>query len=373
MMGFNFLDIFASAVVFTLAIVLTFVKMPDGEHWRAIRRMNKLLIICYIVMGISNIVTAILMGNDSPSPIMMVSILVVSMYQAMLFTATCVVFIYPKKISVSWLIINAVVIAIISVGIVTLVCMKGNFVEVGIWTGIIVYAAELAYYCRLFSNSYKNSLRKLEENFDEDMRDSLRLVKNSFIGALAVGICALMFVIFRLGIICYNTFTCIYVVYYVYLVISVINYRIESGYIIKAIASDEKASDKSPDNENIEAELPPLAINPDAETQLSDALDKWVKEKQYVCNDQTVEEIATELGTTHTMLKWYFTNRMHTTFRTWRQNLRLMEAKRLLSDENIPTSAIPKLIGVVDKSNFHKLFRKQEGMTPQEYRNKIKH
>ena len=203
--------------------------------------------------------------------------------------------------------------------------------------------------------------------------DSLRLVKNSFIGALAVGICALMFVIFRLGIICYNIFTCIYVVYYVYLVISVINYRIESGYIIKAIASDEKASDKSPDNENIEAELPPLAINPDAETQLSDALDKWVKEKQYVRNDQTVEVIATELGTTHAMLKWYFTNRMHTTFRTWRQNLRLMEAKRLLSDENIPTSAIHKLIGVADKSNFHKLFRKQEGMTPQEYRDKLKH
>ncbi len=373
MMEFNFLDIFVSAVVFTLAIVLTFVKMPDGEHCGAIRRMNKLLIICYIVKGISNIVTAILLGNNSPSPIMMVSILVVSMYQAMLFTAICVVFIYPKKISVSWLIINAVVIAIISVGIETLVCMKGNFVEVGIWTGIVAYVAELVYDCLLFSNSYKNSLRKLEENFDEDMRYSLRLIKNSFIGALAVGICALMFVIFRLGIVCYNIFTCIYVAYYVYLVISIINYRIESGYIIKDIAFDEKASDKSSDNENIEAELSPLALNPDAEAQLSAALDKWVKEKQYVRNDQTVEEIATELGTTHTMLKWYFTNRMHTTFRTWRQNLRLTEAKRLLGDETIPTSAIPMLVGVADKSNFHKLFRKQVGMTPYEYRNKIKH
>ena len=85
-------------------------------------------------------------------------------------------------------------------------------------------------------------------------------------------------------------------------------------------------------------------------------------------NDLTVEEIAAELGTTHAMLKWYFTNRMHTTFRSWRLDLRVEEAKRLLRDEDVATSAVHTLVGVADKSNFHKLFSKQVGMTPREYK-----
>ena len=82
----------------------------------------------------------------------------------------------------------------------------------------------------------------------------------------------------------------------------------------------------------------------------------------------TVEEIAAELSTTHAMLKWYFTNRMHTTFRSWRLDLRVEEAKRLLRDEDVATSAVHTLVGVADKSNFHKLFSKQVGMTPREYK-----
>ena len=84
-----------------------------------------------------------------------------------------------------------------------------------------------------------------------------------------------------------------------------------------------------------------------------------------------VEEIAAELGTTHAMLKWYFTNRMHTTFRTWRLDLRVEEAKRLLRDEDASTSSVHTLVGVADKSNFHKLFHKQVGMTPKEYKEQI--
>ena len=89
--------------------------------------------------------------------------------------------------------------------------------------------------------------------------------------------------------------------------------------------------------------------------------------KQYVKNDQTVEEIACELGTTHTVLKWYFTNRMHTSFRTWRISLRIQEAQRLMCEEKVAASAVHKMVGVADKSNFHKQFRQVTGVTPKEY------
>lgn len=89
-------------------------------------------------------------------------------------------------------------------------------------------------------------------------------------------------------------------------------------------------------------------------------------------DDQTVEEIAAELGISHAMMKWYFTNRMHTTFRTWRIELRVAEAKRLLGEEGVSTAMVHKMVGIADKSNFHKHFHKYVGMTPREYQESMK-
>lgn len=49
----------------------------------------------------------------------------------------------------------------------------------------------------------------MEISYDEDMRGDLRFVKNCFLGALSVGISALVFVVFRLGNLCYSIFTCL--------------------------------------------------------------------------------------------------------------------------------------------------------------------
>lgn len=86
-----------------------------------------------------------------------------------------------------------------------------------------------------------------------------------------------------------------------------------------------------------------------------------------------MEEIADELGTTHTALKWYFTNRLHTNFRTWRIALRMEEAKRLISEDRTPIANIHKMVGVADKSNFYKQFRQATGMTPKEYKEQALH
>ena len=66
-------------------------------------------------------------------------------------------------------------------------------------------------------------------------------------------------------------------------------------------------------------------------------------------------------------MKWYFSTRKHTTFRSWRQRLRVVEAQRILREEKVSTSTLHTLVGITDKSNFHKLFRQYVGMTLREY------
>lgn len=361
-------DISAASVALAMAVVLACVKMPGGEQWRAMRRMNSLLIACYSAMGISNVVTALCGVSTSADQVMCAAMLIVSMFQAMLFTATCAVFVSPQKISVRWLTTNALAITLLAIAIVYTLCQGGFASNVGLLIGKAAYVAQLVYYCRLFKSCYDESLRRLETSYDEDMRGSLRLVKSCFIGALTVGLSALLYVVLHLGDVWYNVFTCIYSVYYIYLVICVINYRICSGYIVKVVAAQTAADAIPASDAACLTDSSAQTIAPDAEQHLVAAIDRWVNEKQFVRNDLTVEEIAAELGTTHTMLKWYFTNRMHTTFRSWRLDLRVEEAKRLLRDEDVATSAVHTLVGVADKSNFHKLFSKQVGMTPREYK-----
>lgn len=196
-----------------MVLVLTFIKMPDGEQWAALRRMNKLLIVCYGTMSISNFITAMCGISGAADPAMCVSMLAVSMYQAMLFTATCVAFVAPQKISVGWLTKNGIGITIVVAVMVTCLFYGGKFFEACLWAGIVVYVISLVYYCLLFKRSYEQSLKLLEISYDEDMRGDLRFVKNCFLGALSVGISALVFVVFRLGNLCYSIFTCLYTLY----------------------------------------------------------------------------------------------------------------------------------------------------------------
>ena len=356
-------DITSAFVQLTMAIVLVSISTPDDKQWSAIRRMNRLLFACYACIGLSNIATGLLgvgiQGNDT----MWLAILLVSMYQAMLFTATCVTFISPHRADKRWLSINTGVITLVSIGSIVMFYMDKRSADWLIMADALFYSAQLVYYSRLYRMAFIEIRQQLEACYDEDLSASLRWITKCFVSALMVGISALVFSVCRLGTVEYVVFTCAYTIYYVYLVVCVINYRISAGFIIKAVTASLASTDNSP--------LNPKAISNTDERQIEAALKQWVDQKMYTQNDQTVEEIAYGLGITHAMMKWYFTNRLHTTFRTWRITLRIAEAKRLLSDDGVSASGVHKLVGIADKSNFHKLFCKQVGMTPREYKESV--
>lgn len=359
------IDISAAVVLLIMAFVLVSVKIPNDERWRAIRRMNRLLFACYICIGVSNIITGVCGVDTQPDPVMWLAMLLVSMYQAFLFTGTCVTFLSPQRVGVKWLSVNAVVITLVNIASFWAFFSNERSAAWISTVDALLYLAQLVYYCYLFRKAYVESRRCLEASYDEDMSARLRWITMCFISALTVGICALLFAVLRLGATEYAAFTCIATVYYVYLVICMINYRIRAGFIVKVVAA-------APTAQTAEDSAPVESMDSAEEHQLQAAIKKWVDDKRYVQDDQTVEEIAAELGTSHAMMKWYFTNRMHTTFRTWRIELRVAEAKRLLGEESVSTAMVHKMVGIADKSNFHKHFQKYVGMTPREYQESMK-
>ena len=105
------------------------------------------------------------------------------------------------------------------------------------------------------------------------------------------------------------------------------------------------------------------------ERKIEKALEVWVQEKRYREYDKTREEIADELHTSKEFLHLYFVTRKRVDFRTWRTELRIEDAKKmLLEDKNTSTNIIGELSGFSDRANFYRQFVKIVGCSPKEWR-----
>ena len=360
---------YSSALV-TMATVAFLAKMqvPCTDHrWTAFNRMRWRLVGAYVALAMSNVASA-LWPTDVDSLIMRVALLFVAMVQALLFTAMCLTFINPQKASMRWLASGgAVVASAVAATLVVGRSMGKEAFTVAVYASTAVYIAELVTFSRRFFRTYTESSRYIEGNYEEDLSSRLRWIKWCFISALGVGVAALCVVVMPVGSAGMCAFTVCYTLYYVYLGVHIVNYRISSAFIVKVLPSGEK-KESIAEKPTVCAESPrPVEAKAEA---MRIALKKWADARRYVENEQTVEEIAAELGFSRTFLAWYFTSQLGTTFRAWRTELRIKEAMRLINEEGAAVAALHLQVGISDKSNFYKHFKAYTGITPTEYSKK---
>ena len=103
------------------------------------------------------------------------------------------------------------------------------------------------------------------------------------------------------------------------------------------------------------------------------SLEEWVKSEQYLNSDKSIEEVAHELNTDISFLRWYFNTRMDKDFRTYRVELRIEYAKRLLAENpELSINSISYRAGFNTKANFYTYFKKYVGVSPAEYLRDLK-
>ncbi|MBQ8689640.1 MAG: PocR ligand-binding domain-containing protein [Clostridia bacterium] len=82
----------------------------------------------------------------------------------------------------------------------------------------------------------------------------------------------------------------------------------------------------------------------------------------------TIQDICRELGCSKSALLTSFKSEYGTTLNNYLCEIRINEAKRLLTSTNMSISAIADATGFYDQSYFSKVFSARLGMTPSEYR-----
>jgi transcriptional regulator GlxA family with amidase domain len=86
----------------------------------------------------------------------------------------------------------------------------------------------------------------------------------------------------------------------------------------------------------------------------------------------TLNEVAQRLGVHPTAVTHRLQRNFGISYSEYVGRLRVDKAKDLLRRTKLGAGAIARRVGIGDTSNFSKLFRKYEGVSPGEYRNRFR-
>ncbi|MDH6306950.1 AraC-like DNA-binding protein [Parabacteroides sp. PF5-5] len=348
-------DVYSAAVlgsvflVFSAAFGLLLVNVPAGEKLRNYRIGRRLLTAAYLLLASVGLVEVYTGRGFAPWQQVMVFTLIAASFQASFFTCSIVMLVDVSRLAVRRVVAQLVCISLFSV--VLLFCLFLPFAAA--WLHYLIYGAVVCYglqllgYVYLFRREYKRYCRQIDNFFADGEDKRLRWIITSFCMALTIGILALASSFFPENI--YIAFTIGYTLFYILFAIKYINYGFTFYRIEPALEAENEEQISSSD--------------------LSAALNVWIGQKRFLHKDLTLESVAEELRTNRTYLSKHINHEMNHNFKSWIRELRIKEACRLMDENNeISLREVGELVGIPDRSSFHRQFTLQTGTTPGSYR-----
>ena len=247
---------------------------------------------------------------------------------------------------------------------------------------LIAFLIQSVTYIVHFDRAYKNSIRELENYYDEDESHKIKWVRFCYVISMLtnlfilVYLCLYWFLDYKMEVA--SLYTIWYLIYMLYLSSNFISFLGSHKLVLEAFAHKTLSGEdiiqminqgKRRRGRQSGKATASSSINEAEFRKLETALEDWVEQKRFREYDKSREDIARELNTTKEILHHYFITKKGVDFKTWRTELRINEAKRLLlEDKNASTNIIAEASGFSDRSNFHRQFVKIVGCSPKQWR-----
>lgn len=350
------------SVMLILFFMLIFLHVPQRNEWKRFLVSIRLIATACFLLSANNLSSFLLHTDDEKAEVgflLPIITLVVGSFQALLFTITSTMLLTSTAIRLRRAMQHLLCLTPLSIISIIIYVKCPSMRQGTLIFGCIAYTLYIIYLTFFFNQQFRLSVKRIEDVYDDDMMSRLKWVRNFFYGALAVGVYALVVAIFPYPLV-YNIFKIMVPVYYTYAVIHLLNYVPTSAFVVKTFSLGETSQIDSSDIQS-EPQIQTIAV--------ANALDSWVSARRYAIADATVDEIVEELNVSKADFNTYFKTELNTQFRTWRRELRIREAMRLM-DTN-PAISVPELmneVGYKDRSNFYKDFQQISGKTLKEYR-----
>lgn len=343
-----------------LSLVLLGVTIRQDESLKKYRSARWCLCAAFIVFGIANLFQASMEYDGKEEALTGVLTIFIGSVQAMLFTMVALIFIRPSIVTVRWALLQITAILLVSVFLfVARFAFPLGIFYLVYYVCILGYVLLMATYTYIFVKSYKVFKKQMMDYYEEEeMLYRMRWIKWIFWSALAVGILALLLITDNHKI--NMLLTILFTAYFLFITISFINYQQYAQFIVRAYENEPCESQQNVEKEKLSTT--------DVE-KLRAGISEWVSKKKYMESDLSVEETARLLDTNSNTLRKYFNNYVGEDFRSWRNRIRIEEAKRLIDDN--PTIKIIEVMnqtGFNDRPYFYRIFQKIAGVSVAEYR-----
>lgn len=344
--GFSFLS---------SAAIMAFIRIPYAPMWTKLRWCKIFLSLTFLVVGLSCGKT-VFFGLGPKPHIIQTSTLISASIQSFLLACTGISFISPTYINKKWALKNILLILLTT----ALLIFGLLFWEPYFWVFAVcaccIYLSQWTSFQFMFYKLYRDCVEKADDLLDENSEYSYRWIKEFFIAVSILGITACIAPF--LPTVIYDCWMILAAVFYVYVVLNFVNYWNHTASVVSSIYRHNIAE---PKQETIQSEDFDYK---DFETKLQ----KWIDQKEFVKNDIVSETLAESMGVSIAFFRSYFRNTGKTDFRQWRMKLRIDYACQIMKEHpEYSYDTIAEMIGMCDRSNFSKTFKKVTGQTPKRY------
>lgn len=353
----------STAILVTLAIVLAGLPTPRSRRWLRWSISRWFMVSTFSALA----VVSCLMATSDDAVWQKTVVIWDTSFQALLLAATATTLVAPLEVTTRRIIWQIVFITLMAAQLISVQIYFPEAYNFSYALFVVFFLLQVKYYVGRFRRFYKNTESALYVHYDdEESSIHLRPVLRIFYSAVAIG--GVMLVIFLLPMSSelYSLLVVLYTVYYTWICVTMIGYRIKGDYIIKIVGEPATPPERQ-QADGTTPDTPAQSITSHYD-RLEEALHNWIEQKGFIENDVTTEQLAERMGVSRNEFITYFQQVHNTTFRSWRMRLRLEEAARLIrSTPGLQVSCLYELVGFNDRSNFHTKFTEFTGMTPRAY------
>ena len=370
----------ASVVAITLALLLFFIKVPSSPYTRRLAHTKNAIAATFALAGVIFIYTMSRMDyewNDFFPAMMM---FVVTALSSVILSFSLLQLMDPNPTGNDKYWLNIMIVAIWSVALVYYYDYPVKWVRVTAYiSSIVLFVAQCIVHIIAFDRSYRRALHKLEIYYDEDEEHKIKWIRFCYIIMMLTQMFVLVYMLLPRSLM--KVYVLFYALFMLYFSVNFISFLgshklLLDAFAYKALTGEglvgqvkkKKAATKKKSTKGA-AQSDNELIYTDKDLQtLGASLSAWVEAGRYRECDKTRDEIAAELKTSKELLQTYFADK-GMDFRTWRTNLRIEDAKKmLLESPNVPVNVIGERCGFSDRSNFHRQFLKAVGCSPKQWR-----
>ena len=359
-----------------LGLLLLLIKVPGTAYYKKIANTKNTIAVCYLICSVLFFATLRYSGISDYDVFSSLMMFVITATASVVLSYSLITLLEPGEFDHDKFYLNVGAVAVMSFILAKSFWWEDGFGKVAVMIiSILLFIIQCLGHIVKFRKTYLKSAKQLEMYYDEEEDTKIRWIKFCYIIMMLTQTFILVYMLLPSGMM--KIYTLCYSLFMLYFSANFISFLGSHKLLLDAFAhktlSGKELIDMIHERKDMKGKKALKKKSPgfnDAEfKRIEKSLEIWVKEKRYREYDKSREDIAKELRTSKESLHMYFTTVKKIDFRTWRTELRIEEAKKLLlEDKTTSINIIGEMAGFSDRANFYRQFVKIVGCSPREWR-----